>query len=68
MRASDAAWRRFWDAVPAPDYHDIFAMKKAGHARIEGDLIPLMQHLRYVKDVLAALRSRGVRSRGPGSR
>ncbi|MBI3637269.1 MAG: hypothetical protein HY216_13830, partial [Candidatus Rokubacteria bacterium] len=41
VRASDAAWRRFWDAVPAPDYHDIFAMKKAGHARIEGDLIPL---------------------------
>ncbi len=56
VRAPEAAWRRFWEATPAPGYHDLFAMKKAGHARIEGDLVPLMQHLRYVKDVLAAPR------------
>ncbi len=56
VRAPGEAWRRFWEPMPAPGYHDVFAMKKAGHARIEGDLVILMQHLRYVKDVLAAPR------------
>jgi hypothetical protein len=58
LRASDEAWRRFWEPVPAPGYHDLFAMKKLGVARIEGDLLPLMANLRYVKDVLAAPRRR----------
>jgi hypothetical protein len=31
-------------------------MKKLGVARVEGDLWPLMAHLRYVKDVLAVPR------------
>lgn len=56
IRAPAEAWRRFWQPVPAAGFHDLFAMAKAGHARVEGDLRPLMQHLRYVKDVLAALR------------
>jgi hypothetical protein len=56
LRASDEAWRRFWEPVPGPGYHDLFAMKKLGVARIEGDLVPLMANLRYVKDVLAAPR------------
>lgn len=59
VRAPEDAWRRFWEPVPAPGYHDLFAMTKAGHARVEGDLQPLMAHLRYVKDVLAAPRGRG---------
>ena len=53
IRASEEAWGRFWEPVPAPGYHDVFAMAKAGHARIEGDLVPLMANLRYVKDLLA---------------
>jgi hypothetical protein len=53
VRASEEAWRRFWEPVPAPGYHDLFAMTKGGHARVEGDLRPLMANLRYVKDVLA---------------
>ena len=56
LRASAEAWRRFWEPVPAPGYHDLFAMKKLGVARIEGDLVPLMANLRYVKDVVAAPR------------
>jgi hypothetical protein len=53
VRASDEAWRRFWEPVPAPGFHDLFAMTKGGHARVEGDLKPLMANLRFVKDVLA---------------
>jgi hypothetical protein len=59
LRASAEAWERFWAPTPAPGYHDLFAMKKLGVARVEGDLVPLMANLRYVKDVLAAPRRRG---------
>ncbi len=58
VRASEDAWRRFWERVPAPGYHDIFAMTKGGHARVEGDLVPLMANLRYVNQVLAAPRAK----------
>ncbi len=56
IRASADAWRRFWEPMPRPGYHDIFAMVKAGEARVEGDLQPLMANLQFIKDVLAAPR------------
>ena len=56
LRAPADAWRRFWEPVPAPGYHDLFAMKKLGVASVDGDIIPLMTHLRYLKDVIAAPR------------
>jgi len=52
IRASEEAWRRFWEPVPAAGWHDLFAMTKGGHATFEGHLRPLMANLRYVKDVL----------------
>lgn len=57
IRASEEAWYGFWDPVPRPGYHDISALAKRGAATIEGDLAPLMANLRYVKEVLAALRA-----------
>ncbi len=62
VRAPADAWARFWRALPEPGYHDLFAMKKRGIARVEGDLWPLMAHLRYVKDVLATPRRALARS------
>jgi hypothetical protein len=62
VRAPADAWTRFWRPLPEPGYHDLFAMKKLGVARVEGDLWPLMAHLRYLKDVLAAPRRRGTTS------
>ena len=58
IRAPAESWRRFWEAVPAPGYHDLFAMSRNGHVRIEGDLVPLMTHLRYVQGVLTAPREK----------
>jgi hypothetical protein len=58
VRASAEAWRRYWEPVPAPGFHDLFALTKGGHARVEGDLRPLMANLRYVKDVLTLPRGR----------
>ena len=37
--------------------HDLLAMTKRKAARVEGNLLPFMQHLQYVKDVLAAPRA-----------
>ena len=60
VRAGADAWRRFWQAVPEPGYHDLLAMTRFGAARIEGDLHPLMANLRYVKEVLEAPRRAGL--------
>jgi hypothetical protein len=56
IRASENAWREFWQPVPLPGFHDIFAMTKSGDATVEGDFQPFMANLRYFKDLLAAPR------------
>jgi hypothetical protein len=56
FRGPDDAWRQFWQPFPPPHFHDIFALAKAGQFRIEGDLHPLMAHLLYFKEMLAAPR------------
>ena len=53
LRAPGEVWLRFWEPVPAPGYSDIFALARYGHLRIEGDVGPLLENLRYVKAVLA---------------
>ena len=60
IRASEEAWRKFWEPVPEAGYHDVLAMTKAGHAIVEGDLVPLMANLRYVQEVVSAPRPRAV--------
>jgi hypothetical protein len=62
IRASAEAWREFWQPVPRPGYHDLFALARFGQARIEGDLLPLMANLRYVKEVLETPRRLARRS------
>ena len=57
VRAEEGTWRRFWAPVPEPGFNDIFAMASRGHARIEGDVGPLLESLRYVKEVLALPRA-----------
>lgn len=54
VRASELAWCEFWRAVPAPGWHDLFALSKRGELSIEGNLQPLMANLQYVKDLLAS--------------
>lgn len=53
IAAPAAAWQAFWEPMPRPGWHDLFAMNKRGHARIEGNLLPFMQNLQYFKDLLA---------------
>ena len=39
--------------MPAPGWHDLFALTKRGAASMEGDFRPLLQHLQFFKDLLA---------------
>lgn len=53
VRAEFLHWRKFWQPIPPRDYQDLFSMLPKQYARIDGDVLPLMQNLQYFKDVLA---------------
>jgi len=53
VRGTDEAWTNYWRAIPAPGWHDLFALTKRGAASIDGDLRPFLQNLQYFKDLLA---------------
>lgn len=53
ISASVTAWENFWQPMPAPWWHDLFAMNKKGNATIEGNLHPFIANLQYFKDLLA---------------
>ena len=52
IRAAESAWREFWSPTPKAGFNDIFAMSSRGHAVIEGDVGPLLENLRYIKEIV----------------
>ena len=50
--AEEIVWREFWSPTPKPGFNDIFAMASYGHAKIEGDVGPLLENLRYLKELV----------------
>jgi hypothetical protein len=56
LRASREAWTEFWQHLPKPGFHDLIALTKFRHLKVDGDIKVFMTHLRYFKDVLASLR------------
>ena len=56
LRAPMSEWLAFWQAVPAPGHHDLFALIKRRVLRVEGDLHPFMSNLFYFKALMAAPR------------
>ena len=63
VRADAEAWAKHWRPLPEPHFHDLFALAKAGRLVLEGELLPVMAHLQYFKDVLAAPRRLGAAER-----
>lgn len=53
IRAPRPSWERFWQPLPEVGFNDLFAMTRHGHARIDGDVGPMLEHLRYIKEVVA---------------
>lgn len=62
LRASSDAWARHIEAVPPPGYHDLFAMRRFRHLKIEGDTKLLASYLFYVKRLFALLRPQEARA------
>lgn len=60
FRATDEAWTAYWQPIPEPGWHDLFALTKRGAAAMEGDLRPLLQNLQYFKDLLALPRREAI--------
>lgn len=56
IRGDENTWRHFWQPLPPPHFHDIFALTKLGNFQIDGDYRPLMTNLLYFKALLAAPR------------
>ena len=56
IRAKAECWEKFWRKVPAPGWHDLFALLRRGDVAFEGDQRVLMAYLLYLKLVLAAPR------------
>ena len=56
LRATEDVWQRFWETLPKPGYHDIFALLRHNRIVLDGDLQPMMANLLYVKEVIAAPR------------
>lgn len=53
LRASARDWREFWKPLPAPGFHDLFALIKRRALVAEGDLHVFMANLFYFKGMLA---------------
>ena len=53
LRADADALDAFWQAVPAPGFHDIFGLVKIGRGRIDGDILCLVKNLRFFKEFIA---------------
>jgi hypothetical protein len=56
IRGSEEAWRRYWQPLPPPHFHDIFALTKRGEFQIDGEYRTLMTNLLYFKALLATPR------------
>lgn len=56
LAASAESWQRFWQRLPPPGYHDLFALLRQGELTLTGDMHPFMANLLYIKEVLASLR------------
>lgn len=57
LRASQETWSAFWESVPKPGFHDLMALVKGRHLKVEGDVKTFMANLRYIKEVLGSLRT-----------
>ncbi len=56
IRAKEESWQKFWQKVPAPGWHELFALLRRGDVVFEGDQRVLTAYLLYLKLVLATPR------------
>jgi hypothetical protein len=57
LRAPADEWAAFWEPLPRPGSHDLFALLRRKRLRLEGDPHPFMSNLLYFKALLALPRA-----------
>jgi hypothetical protein len=57
LRAPADEWAAFWEPVPKPGSHDLFALLRRKQLRVDGDPYPFMSNLLYFKALLALPRA-----------
>ena len=55
LTADTDAWTRYYASTPTPGFHDLMAMIKFKHLRLEGDQHPFMSNLLYFKELIMSL-------------
>ncbi|MFX0547199.1 hypothetical protein ACEWPL_016820 [Roseovarius sp. S1116L3] len=53
LRGDENVWADHWKTMPPADAADILGMQSYGRLVIEGNLLPLLQNLQVIKDILA---------------
>jgi hypothetical protein len=56
IRASEECWSQFLRSLPAPGWHDLFALLRRGDVTFDGDQRVLWAYLLYLKLALERLR------------
>jgi hypothetical protein len=56
ISAPKEAWDEFRKPMPKPGFHHVMAMNEHRHARLEGDVYPLLVNLFFVTGLLSKLR------------
>ncbi|MFO1082717.1 MAG: alpha/beta hydrolase [Reyranellaceae bacterium] len=61
LTADDATWSAFSQAEPKVGFQSLIGLQRAGHLRVEGDLLAYGRNLLFLEQLFAALRpARGV--------
>lgn len=56
--ASSETWDIFSQKYPPPGYQDVMAMVERGHAKLTGEIFPVLVNLFFVKGVVNGIRMR----------
>lgn len=56
--ASSENWDMFSRKYPPPGYQDVMAMVECGHAKLTGEIFPVLVNLFFVKGVVNGIRMR----------
>jgi pimeloyl-ACP methyl ester carboxylesterase len=56
LTASPTTWAEFAKPVPAVGFQSLVAMQRAGHLRVEGDILVWGRHMLFLEQVFATLR------------
>jgi hypothetical protein len=56
--ASSKSWDIFSQKYPPPGYQDVMAMVECGHAKLTGEIFPVLVNLFFVKGVVNGIRMR----------